>query len=212
MSFTKSTARVFTYALSCGVAGSTVGASPVQNDQWTELSYKGKYDDTHHFVYNSMWKEGVLEQYKLSLAPDRQTLHASIRLGDEACGHPKFVHGGAIATVFDDCMGSLFFAARYECVYFFRFKVHAVYRVGNGFTAKLETNYRHPIPAGTNVKLIASVQKVDGRKVWLQSKMVDEADESILYAEATALFVTKNVKSRPLALEGAEDAMRTRQE
>ena len=66
-----------------------------------------------------------------------------------ACGHPSIVHGGAIASVLDDTFGVLFFASR----------------LGNGFTANLNVNYRKPLAAGTDVTVHVAVDRVEGRKV-----------------------------------------------
>ncbi len=40
------------------------------------------------------------------------------------------------------------------------------------------------------VKLLARVEKVEGRKVFLKAEIRDAKEESILYTEATSLFIT----------------------
>ena len=66
------------------------------------------------------------------------------RLGTRAvCGHPTIIHGGALAAIFDDSFGALFFASR----------------IGNGFTANLSVDYRQGIGGG-----VTSFEVGDGRE------------------------------------------------
>lgn len=63
-------------------------------------------------------------------------------------------------------------------------------KVGNGFTANLSINYKRPILCGSYITLIARVERVEGRKVFLKAEIRDAQDESILFTEATSLFIT----------------------
>jgi acyl-coenzyme A thioesterase PaaI-like protein len=111
------------------------------------------------------------------------------------CGHPSIVHGGALSAVFDDVFGALFVASRQ----------------GNGFTANLNVNYRKPVMAGTNLVIEARIDRIEtgltgSRKVHFSGTLRDRDDQSILYTEASALFVVKTVPSsdavnRRIALE-----------
>ncbi len=69
-------------------------------------------------------------------------------------------------------------------------------RLGSGFTANLNVNYRKPLPAGTNVVVHANIERTEtsrsgSKKVFIAGKVVDAANEAIAYTEATALFICK---------------------
>ena len=62
--------------------------------------------------------------------------------------------------------------------------------MGPGYTANLDVNYRKPMPCGRKkVLFTATVDRVEGRKVWMSAEATDEAGKT-KYSEATALFVT----------------------
>lgn len=118
------------------------------SDRWIAIDMS-KYNLDHHLLHSALSGDDKLERYDLALAPDARSLRAIVRLGDQACGHPRIVHGGAIASILDDAFGVLFYAAK----------------VGNGFTANLHVDYRKPLPAGTDVHVFTRIDRVEGRKV-----------------------------------------------
>lgn len=67
-----------------------------------------------------------------------ETLYGLLPLGVRVAGHPGITHGGVSAFVCDEMGGQAYVA-------FFQ-KTR-----GPGFTARLELNYRAPLPAGTFV-------------------------------------------------------------
>lgn len=97
------------------------------------------------------------------------------------CGHPAIIHGGALATVFDDAFGTLCIASRF----------------GKGFAANLSVDYRRPVPAGSNLTLDATIDRVDvsrsGSKKIFFKGVLRGRDTITLYSEATALFIIKHV-------------------
>jgi hypothetical protein len=114
------------------------------------------------------------------------------------CGHPKLVHGGAIASLLDDTMGTLFLSLG----------------EGNGFTANLNIDYRRPIPAGTRVENVADLDRIEtssssssstkapSKKVYIRGVIRSAEDAGgevqptrVTYTEATALFITKAVQA-----------------
>jgi acyl-coenzyme A thioesterase PaaI-like protein len=154
-----------------------------------------RYALSHHLLHEALAGAEKLEKYELSLSADRQVLRAAVRLGSKACGHPRYIHGGAIASVFDDAMGTLFLSAGQ----------------GSGFTANLTVDYRAPIPAGAELRVTCAVERSEvsarsgARKVWLTSRM--EAAEGApprLYAQARALFIVKDVNARFVVTEVIE--------
>jgi uncharacterized protein (TIGR00369 family) len=128
-------------------------------------------------VLDAEWSLQGLEKYDTFLG--EKSLVSEVRWGKNACGHAGLVHGGAIAATFDDAFGALFFSLER----------------GKGFTARLEINYRKPIPAGTPLRVVTAVESVEGRKVWMTSKMVAEDGETA-YADARSLFVVARVPSQ----------------
>lgn len=138
-------------------------------------------------MHNTLATDDALAQYDLFLSKDRQHLLAKARFGGKACGHPQIIHGGAIASLLDDAMGTLFLSAR----------------LGNGFTANLNIDYRKPMAAGTPVVVEAGVDRVEtarsgAAKVYITARIRDAEGHASpgVYAEATALFVVKAVPAR----------------
>ncbi len=165
-------------------------ALPPQPLALTRLDF-ARSSMAHHLLHGALAGADMLERYELSLSSDRQRLRGEVCLGKRACGHPAFLHGGAIASVLDDCMGVLFLSSGN----------------GTGFTANLNVNYRRPIPAGTPLLVDCAVLRVEvgksgARKVHLSARLLGGGGGLALdplpaaptvYAEATALFVVKSV-------------------
>ena len=106
-----------------------------------------------------------------------KSLTAIMYLGQDICGHPGIIHGGLLATVFDESLARCCFGALPNKV---------------GMTASLTVNYRKPLPADTYVALRAVTTKVEGRKAWVEGRietLVKEGETPVVYADATALFV-----------------------
>lgn len=100
-------------------------------------------------------------------------LLAFYRLGRRIAGHAGIVHGGVSATLLDECMGRASFARLAGRI---------------GVTAKLELQYRSPVPAGSFVVVRATTTKVEGRKAWVEGTLEDAIDGKV-FVEATALFI-----------------------
>lgn len=100
-------------------------------------------------------------------------LLAFYHLGDRIAGHVGIVHGGVSATLLDECMGRASFPRLAGKI---------------GVTAKLELQYRAPIPSGTFVLVRATTTKVEGRKAWVEG-VIEDATDGKVFVEATALFI-----------------------
>jgi len=85
-------------------------------------------------------------------------------------GAPGFVHGGAIATVLDDALGSVLMLLRMPAV-----------------TARLEVNYRRPAFIDRPFEVEAWHERTDGRKLHLAAELREAGGEVL--AEASALFL-----------------------
>lgn len=85
-------------------------------------------------------------------------------------GHPGFLHGGIIATLLDEAMSKAVRALGYASV-----------------TAKIEVEYRRPVPSGVQIRMEGRVVTSEGRKHWAEAVIAD-AGGTIL-AESKGLFV-----------------------
>jgi len=81
------------------------------------------------------------------------------------------VHGGCIAAFIDECLGWTYFQQG----------------LGPGFTAYLNINYRSPLPVESTILITSEVQKIEGRKVFLNCRVED--GNGVLFTEADALFI-----------------------
>jgi acyl-coenzyme A thioesterase PaaI-like protein len=96
-------------------------------------------------------------------------LRGEVTLNTVYQGPPGLVHGGWIAALLDQAVGS----------------VSAV-ETTPGLTAKLEVNYRQPTPLFTPLEVTAEVDRVEGRKVFVSGRIRAHGEVT---AEATALMV-----------------------
>ncbi|CCA75644.1 hypothetical protein PIIN_09635 [Serendipita indica DSM 11827] len=108
----------------------------------------------------------------LFIETNEKALTGVIHLGRSICGHDGIVHGGAIATMFDDA--------------FFRTGVMS-FPAKIGVTAWLRIEYKAPTRADQFVVFKTKVDKAEGRKVFLSGHMEDL--EGNLLVKAEALFV-----------------------
>ena len=117
------------------------------------------------------WGCGPEAREGLGLRPrvDGTDVVADLEFPSRFEGGPGTVHGGAIAAFLDDLLGY----------------VPVVYG-SPGVTAKLDTNYRRPVPMGVTVSGRAWLARAEGRKMWAEGTI--EAD-GVLYVEASALFI-----------------------
>lgn len=87
-------------------------------------------------------------------------------------GAPGIAHGGAVATVLDDLFGFL------------------LYLVGEpAVTRHLKVGYRAPVLLGTPYLLEASVERRDGRKLFVQAEGVDEHGAVVVQSRAVFVIV-----------------------
>jgi acyl-coenzyme A thioesterase PaaI-like protein len=86
-------------------------------------------------------------------------------------GRNGAAHGGAVAMLFDSLLG--FTAAKLTRSLYQR-------------TAFLHVNYRHIVPVEKELQLDAGIERVDGRKIFVDGRITDG---DALLADAEALFV-----------------------
>jgi acyl-coenzyme A thioesterase PaaI-like protein len=90
--------------------------------------------------------------------------------GPETAGPPGCAHGGSQAALLDEGMGAAAWLSGMTVL-----------------AAKIEINFREPLPIGTVLTMRAEVTKISGKKVYAAGKLV--ADDGTVYSEGTGLFV-----------------------
>ena len=88
----------------------------------------------------------------------------------ETQGALGIVHGGAIASVMDEAMGGVAFLNHMPAV-----------------TGNLTLNYHRPLPVETTMYMTATIEKTEGKKVYIAGKMFD--GDGVLFAESEGIFV-----------------------
>ena len=106
----------------------------------------------------------------LVMTDDEGEVTCTFSLGAAYEGPPGCVHGGLVAAVLDQVLGTA--AAR---------------RGVPGLTAYLNTTYRRPTLLGTDLVCRGRIDRVDGWKIFASGEIVDPQGE--VTAEAEALFI-----------------------
>ncbi|MCH9718669.1 MAG: PaaI family thioesterase [Actinomycetia bacterium] len=106
---------------------------------------------------------------ELSVGPDRTVL-AEFEVTADHQGAPGLIHGGVLAAAFDEVLGALSWLLQTPAV-----------------TARLETDFRRPVPVGSRVLMMADVESQDGRKTWRRA--VARSTDGVELASARALFL-----------------------
>jgi uncharacterized protein (TIGR00369 family) len=113
---------------------------------------------------------------KLAFEQDdvRQRIVGRFRLGEEYQGGSGFLHGGIIAVLLDEAMGK---AARFHAE-------HAV-------TAELRIEYKRPIPVNLDIVVEGFVTRRDGRQLYHEGEIRDEAGELLARGEGRFVIVDR---------------------
>lgn len=90
--------------------------------------------------------------------------------GPETEGPPGHAHGGSQAALLDEGMGAAAWLSGMTVL-----------------AAKIEINFRAPLPLGTVLTMRAEVTKIDGKKVYASGRL--ETDDGTVFSEGTGLFV-----------------------
>lgn len=116
--------------------------------------------------------ETVAEPYVFT-DDDTGSLLAFYHLGRRLAGHAGIVHGGMAAVLLDECMGRACFPRLPGKI---------------AVTARLELDYKSPIPVNSIILIQADTKEVQGRKAWVEATMSDAEDGRDL-VKAKALFI-----------------------
>ena len=105
-------------------------------------------------------------------ATDGLGISAEFEVTEHHQGAPGLAHGGVLAAAFDEALGALNWLLRMPAV-----------------TARLETDFRKPVPVGQIVHIDGKIVGVDGRKVYTQAVgRLGGADGPVVLT-AAALFI-----------------------
>ena len=115
----------------------------------------------------------VSERTDAAAASNDPQVVALVRVGTRVDGHEGIVHGGIVAMLVDDVLGYGFYSIGWPAA----------------FTANLSVNYRQPIPAATILRIECYFERQERRKLYWKIRVVDARKPSVLYVDATSLFV-----------------------
>ncbi|XP_041799009.1 acyl-coenzyme A thioesterase THEM4 [Chelmon rostratus] len=118
---------------------------------------------------------GAAFEYVLFANSEQKRCVAIFQVGHLLEGPPGHVHGGAIATMIDTVTGT-----------------QAALLCGPVVTANLNINYRSPIPLGSTVLVESSLDKTEGRKIFMSCK-VTSTDGSKVHTETSVLFLSISI-------------------
>jgi len=107
-------------------------------------------------------------------------VHGRLRCGPAYNGPPGCVHGGVIASIFDELLGC----------------VNLANGLG-GMTGTLTIVYRAPTPIEQELRLVSWVDRIEGRKVFTRGTL--HCDET-LCAEASGIFLQGAVQRQAARL------------
>ncbi|MGK2877466.1 MAG: PaaI family thioesterase [Solirubrobacterales bacterium] len=105
----------------------------------------------------------------LKLRVDGDRIKGRVRLDRRQEGAPGIAHGGAIATVLDDALGTMLLILRRPAV-----------------TASLTVDFRSPAFLDRDLDVEAWCERIDGRKIYLAGRISDGAT---VLADCHALFL-----------------------
>lgn len=137
----------------------------------------------HHLI--TCFGCGPENPYRLGIEPifTRDRVIAEIVFHPRFEGGPGLAHGGAVAALFDDLLGFV-----------------AMIHQRPAVTAKLEVNYRHPIPLGVTLRSEAWLTAVDGKKLSVEG--AGFAPDGTVMVEVTGLFIAVDASHFTNAMEG----------
>ena len=105
-------------------------------------------------------------------ADEGVSVRAELDVGEHHQGAPGLAHGGLLAAAFDEVLGALNWLVRHPAV-----------------TVRLETDFRRPVPVGTQLHLLARIRAVSGRKVYTHGEGRLGSPGGELAVTAAAVFV-----------------------
>jgi acyl-coenzyme A thioesterase PaaI-like protein len=102
--------------------------------------------------------------------PGEPDLYAKAWFGAKTMGPPGHVHGGAMAATLDEAMGAVCWMNGHHVV-----------------AATITINFLTMLPIETETIVEAAIERVDGRKIYLRSKLKDPSGRIV--TEGSGLFI-----------------------
>lgn len=96
-----------------------------------------------------------------------------LHVGRGLCGHDGIIHGGLIATLFDESLARTAILSLPSKI---------------GVTANLKVNYRAPLPADQFIMIKSTLNSLNGRKAFVNASLTS-LDSKTLFADAQSLFI-----------------------
>ncbi len=106
----------------------------------------------------------------LRLRVEEESVVGSVTFGHAYEGPPGHVHGGMISAAFDELLGAT-----------------QALSGSPGMTGSLSVSYRAPTPLHTELRLVGTLDKIEGRKIFTSARLYNG---ELLCAEAEGLFIS----------------------
>lgn len=106
----------------------------------------------------------------LKMRGEGMRVEGTFKVTEHHQGAPGLAHGGILASALDEGMGFLMYLLEEPAV-----------------TARLEVDYRKPVPVGSELHLEGEVVRREGRKIWTRMRAMKDGEVAV---EAMALYVT----------------------
>lgn len=129
--------------------------------------------ETSHAIYGPLFRSNLIERYNVYKNVREQSVRADIEIGCGLNGHPSIVHGGILALLMDDTLGFGFDSLGIEAA----------------VTANLNIDYVQPVPEQCHIHIVAHLDHREGRKLYWTVQVLDARDHTMVYCNATSLFI-----------------------
>lgn len=141
-------------------------------------------DPDHLFL--TMLRQRLIADICFMWNSKQKIFHTLVALGPEVAGHPRITHGGLTSAIIDETTGGLVF----------QLKKAGLLGEGPAYTARLEVDYKKPLPVDMAVCCTAQVLSIEGRKIWVSAEMLDKPG-GMVFATGKALYVTPRQQTNP---------------
>ena len=149
-------------------SGGNAAAAAGAGEPWTDAKPFPDGTRKHSFISGKRDSRAIRARYFEKKTAKRFAGRAWF--GPESEGPPGHAHGGSQAALLDEGMGATAWLSGHSVL-----------------AAKIEINFRQPLPLGTTVSIWCEITKIEGRKVFTSGRL--RGDDGRIYAEGTGLFV-----------------------
>ncbi len=111
------------------------------------------------------------------VAGDELTMHSEFTISHFHQGAPGLAHGGLITTAMDESMGVLLRFLGQPAV-----------------TARLETDFRRPVPVGAVLHITTRITGVEGRKVFTAGSAHINSPDGPIAVQSAAMFIKVSIE------------------